>query len=101
MAAKKVAQAATHSYLGYLQQSPQDRLQEELQSQVQEVKSLWEVNISKTRASLARAKKNLQDSYRTASITGIIEATEQVEGYTRGLQIMEEAFAVLFPVETV
>ena len=99
--AKVTSTTQNLTYLGYLQQSPQDRLQEELQSQVQEVKSSWEVNISKTKASLARAKKNLQDSYRTASIDGIIGATEQVEGFTRGLEIMEAAFAQLFPAETV
>jgi hypothetical protein len=72
-----------------------------LSYRVQEVKSSWEVNISKTRASLARAEQNLNNAYRNADLQAIINYTDQIEGYTRALDIAIKAFTQLFPVETV
>jgi len=100
MAAKKVTQSNL-SYLGFLQQSPTDQLQEELSYRVQEVKSSWEVSISKTRASLARAEQNLNNAMRNADLQAIISYTDQIEGFVRALDIALKAFAQLFPVETV
>lgn len=68
---------------------------------VQEVKSSWEVSIAGAKADVARATKNLQTAYRNANLKQIIEWTDQLEGLTRGLEIAVEAFAKLFPVETV
>lgn len=96
--AKKVT-PTNLSYLGFLQQSPTEQLQEELQYRVQEVKSSWEVNISKTRASLARAEQNLNNAYRNADLQAIISYTDQIESYTRGLDVALKAFAQLFPIE--
>ena len=98
--AKKVT-SSNLSYLGFLQQSPTEQLQEELQYRVQEVKSSWEVNISKTRASLARAEQNLNNAYRSADLLAIINCTDQIESYTRGLDVAVKAFTQLFPVEAV
>jgi hypothetical protein len=102
MAAKSAPQQTSPqnlSYAQYLQRTPQDRLQSELQYAIQEKKSSWEVNISKTRASLERSNYNLQQAMASADMTRIVEYTREVRGYSEGLAILEQAFAQLFPIE--
>ena len=91
--------STTLSYLGYLQQSPSDQLQEELQFRAQEAKSSWEVSVAKTRAALAREEQNLQAAYRRADLEAIVTHTNMIEAHTRGLDIALKAFVQLFPVE--
>lgn len=103
MAEKSAPQTSAQnlSYAQYLQRTPQDRLQSELQYAIQEKKSSCEVNISKTRASLERANYNLQQAMASANMETIVEYTRQVRGYSEGLAILEQAFAQLFPIEVV
>ena len=89
----------TKSFLQSLQQSPQDKLQEELLYQVQEKKSSWEVSISKTKAELARAEKNLANAYAEADLQAIVDGTVLVRSLEEGLEIAQAAFPVLFPAE--
>lgn len=70
-----------------------------MQYAIQEKKSEWEVNISKTRASLDRAKYNLSMAKRNADMNQIIAYTKDVRGFQQGLEILEEVFAELFPAE--
>lgn len=97
----KTVAVTVSSYLQYLQQSPSDRLSEELSYAVTEKRANWEVSISRTKASLARANKSLQESYRNADLQQIIDCTNTVKSYTEALEIAEAAFAILFPVEAV
>lgn len=87
------------SYLESLQQSPQDKLQAELLYQVQEKKSCWEVSISKSKAAIARAEKDLADAYANADLHAIVEGTALVQSLEMGLEIAQAAFPVLFPAE--
>ena len=85
------------SFLESLQQSPTEQLQEEFLFVVQEKKSEWEISIAKTKAELARAEKNLADSYAQADLQGIIRYTSLVNNYKEGLSIIQDAFPILFP----
>lgn len=66
---------------------------------VQEKKSHWDISIAKSKAELARAKRNLADAYKHADIQGIIDYSNAVTSIENGLAIIEEAFVLLFPVE--
>lgn len=87
------------SFLESLRKSPQEKLQEELLFAVQEVKSHWEVSISKTKASIARAERNLADAYAKADLQSIVDCTNEVRSLKEGLAIALEAFPILFPAE--
>lgn len=55
------------------------------------------MDIAKTKASLARAKQQLQLAYRSADLQEITKRVQEVDGFTKGLEIAEQAFAQLFP----
>ena len=99
--AKSTVTQKVLSFLQSLQQSPQQQLEEELQYVVQEKKSHWEVSIAKSKSELARAKQNLNAAYRNADMTGIVSYSNQVANIEAGLEIIQGAFVLLFPVETV
>jgi hypothetical protein len=91
--------AQNYSYAQYLLQSPSERLEEEVQYCVQQKKSEWEVSISKTRADLAKAKRNLNNALANANLQGVIDYTNTVRGLESGLEVATAAFSQLFPVE--
>ena len=91
------ATTAASSYAEYLSATPQDKLQSELSYLVQEKKSHWEISLAKTRASLDRAKHDLNKARSLADLDAIITLREKVDGYTRGLAVLQEEFDVLFP----
>lgn len=68
---------------------------------MQQKKSEWEVSISRTKADLARAQRNLKSALVHANLQDVINYTNLVRGLESGLAVATEAFAQLFPAEVV
>ena len=87
------------SYAQRLAQSPQEKLTEEKQFQVQESKSGFEVDMSKTRMKLAQAKRDLENARGAERLDAseIVRLRGVVANYERGIEVLEEEFAGLFP----
>lgn len=97
MAKSSVPTSKPLSLLEFFQQSYTDRLAEEQLAEVQQIQSNWDVSISKTKASIARAKRNLSDALRTGNLDLIIDAKNQLSAYESGLAVALEYYPQLFP----
>lgn len=89
------------SYAARLQQSPQEKDQEELQFRVEETQQQLASEKTATKRDLSKARKDLNTAKGTYPLnTKTISAlVADVEGFEKGLALIEELEAELFPAE--